>query len=289
MAARKKSAAKATARAPSSVRSRAPARASTDGKSTRKPEKAPAEPPARKRHAAVAAAPSADAARISERLQQAIPEPRCELAFENAFQLLIATILSAQSTDKTVNAVTPALFARYPTPKALAASDPDEVETLIKRTGFFRAKTKSIRETAEKLEREFDGEVPRTLEALVGLKGVARKTANVVLGTAYGIASGFVVDTHVARVANRLALSQESDPAKIERDLCAQFPREQWVDMGHSILLHGRYTCLAKAPMCEVCPLNELCPSRNGDAGETWQARAKAEAGRMPAREGGRH
>jgi endonuclease-3 len=123
--------------------------------------------------------------------------------------------------------------------------------------------------------------VPRTLEQLIQLKGVARKTANVVLGTAYGIASGFVVDTHVARVAARLGLTKESEPVKIEQDLCAQFSREQWVDMGHTILLHGRYTCLAKAPMCTVCPLNELCPSHISEPEGTWQARAEAEVTRV--------
>lgn len=224
---------------------------------------------------------SAGAAQVAAQLAKAIPEPRCELRFENAFQLLIATILSAQSTDKAVNAVTPALFARYPTPRALAAADTEQVEVLIKRTGFFRAKTKSIRETAERLEAEFEGEVPRALEQLVRLKGVARKTANVVLGTAFGIASGFVVDTHVARVSARLGLTQHTEPGKIEQDLCALFPSEQWVDLGHRILLHGRYTCLAKAPMCSVCPLNEQCPSRSADAEGSVQQRAKAEAERV--------
>src|SRR5688500_18809372 len=137
----------------------------------------------------------AQAAQVRERLRRAIPDPRCELAFKDAFQLTIATILSAQSTDKAVNAVTPVLFKRFPTPAKLAASDPDEVETIIKRTGFFRAKTKSIRETAAMIASDFGGQVPRTLEEMIKLKGVARKTANVVLGTAYGIASGFVVDT----------------------------------------------------------------------------------------------
>jgi endonuclease-3 len=268
MATRKKSAAK-------EIEARAPAR-----KQSKAVRSTPAE-----RSRSLPSRTKADqvAANVRARLLRAIPSPRCELAFQNAFQLLIATILSAQSTDKAVNAVTPALFKRYPTAKALAASEPAEVETLITRTGFFRAKTKSIRETAEKLESAFGGEVPRTLEELVTLKGVARKTANVVLGTAYGIASGFVVDTHVARVAGRLGLSKHTEPAKIEQDLCAQFPEEQWVDMGHTILLHGRYTCLAKTPMCEACPLNELCPSRSESPEGTWQARADAEAARVQA------
>jgi endonuclease-3 len=221
---------------------------------------------------------------ITQRLTQAIPEALCELHFDSPFQLVIATILSAQSTDKAVNAVTPVLFQRFPTPAALAASDPDEVETIIKRTGFFRAKTKSIRGAAQLLVDEFGGEVPRTLEELIRLPGVARKTSNVVLGTAYGIASGFVVDTHVSRVSQHLGLTEETDPVKIEQDLCAQFPRERWVDMGHRVLLHGRYTCLARRPMCEVCPLNELCPTRlTAETEGKWQELAEREAERVRA------
>ncbi|HEX6244671.1 MAG TPA: endonuclease III, partial [Polyangiales bacterium] len=179
-------------------------------------------------------------------------------------------------------AVTPALFARFPTPAALAASDPDEVEALIKRTGFFRAKTKSIRGAAQKLIDEFGGEVPRSIEELIRLPGVARKTSNVVLGTAYGIASGFVVDTHVTRVAQRLGLTREEDPVKIEQALCALFPREQWVELGHRTLLHGRYTCLARAPRCEECPLNQLCPARLTDLTTgPWTVLADQEAERV--------
>jgi endonuclease-3 len=219
---------------------------------------------------------------IATRLARAVPEAECELRFENAFQLVVATILSAQSTDKAVNAVTPALYARYPTPAALAASEPDEVEALIKRTGFFRAKTRSIRGTAQMLVAEFGGVVPRTLEELVRLPGVARKTANVVLGTAYGIAAGFVVDTHVTRVSQRLGLSQESDPVKIEQELCGLFPRTQWVELGHRVLLHGRYTCLARNPLCAECPLNELCPARLTDLTTAgWEQRADREAERV--------
>jgi endonuclease-3 len=240
--------------------------------------KRPAPPPKAKPRKP--SAPGADA--IGERLALAIPAPRCELAFRDGFQLLIATILSAQSTDKAVNAVTPALFERYPTPAALAGAALEELEVMIKRTGFFRAKSKSIRGAAQKLVDDFGGEVPRALEQLTTLPGVARKTANVVLGTAYGIASGFVVDTHIARVSQRLQLTRESEPAKIEQDLCALFPRTQWVDMGHRILLHGRYTCLARAPKCAECPLNELCPSRLAKPGEPdWKERATAEAQRV--------
>jgi endonuclease-3 len=238
--------------------------------------KQPAKP---KQKAAIAGgAPAKD---VAERLEKAVPEPVCELKHKSAFQLLIATILSAQSTDKTVNAVTPDLFARWPTPAALAAAPQEEVETVVKRTGFFRNKAKAIRGTAAALVAAHGGEVPRSLDEMVTLPGVARKTANVVLGTAYGIPSGFVVDTHVMRVANRLGLTSHDDPRDIERDLCAQFPQRDWVDMGHRILLHGRYTCLAKAPMCSVCPLNELCPSREGGPEHTWQERARGEAIRV--------
>jgi endonuclease-3 len=222
-----------------------------------------------------------DLGELSTRLTKAIPEPRCELAFHDGFQLLIATILSAQSTDKAVNAVTPELFKRWPDPKALAAAPQEEVEVVIKRTGFFRNKAKSIRTTAQKLVSDFGGKVPRTLEELVTLPGVARKTANVVLGTAYGIASGFVVDTHISRVAQRLELTDQSEPGKIEQDLCALFPKDQWVDMGHRVLLHGRYTCLARKPMCTECPINELCKSRESSPERTWQERAKAEVARV--------
>jgi endonuclease-3 len=194
-------------------------------------------------------------------LAQAIPEPRVELRFESAFQLLIATILSAQSTDKMVNSVTPALFGRFADARALASADQEEVEELVRKTGFYRNKAKAIRGAAQKLVERFGGEVPKTLDEAITLPGVARKTANVVLGSAYGIPTGFVVDTHVARVAQRLALTSESDPAKIEQDLCALFPKEAWIDMGHRLLLHGRYTCLAKKPQCERCPLRPLCPS----------------------------
>jgi endonuclease-3 len=222
-----------------------------------------------------------DMAQLSTRLISALPEPRCELAFKNGFELLVATILSAQSTDKAVNTVTPELFKRWPSPRALAGAAQEDVEVVVKRTGFFRNKAKSIRTTAQKLVSDFAGEVPRTLDALVTLPGVARKTANVVLGTAYGIASGFVVDTHISRVAQRLHLTEASEPVKIEQDLCARFPSAEWVDMGHRILLHGRYTCLAKKPLCTACPLNELCPSRENKPEGSWEERARGEAQRV--------
>ena len=215
------------------------------------------------------------------RLELAVPEPRCELSFKTPFQLLIATILSAQSTDKMVNAVTPWLFEKYPTPSALAAAPQDDVEELVKRTGFFRNKAKSIRGTAQRLVDQFDGQVPRSIPTLITLPGVARKTANVVLGTAYGVNEGFVVDTHIARVAQRLRLTQHAEPGKIEQDLCSAFAQSAWSDTGHRLLLHGRYTCLARAPRCELCPLNELCGSRLTAPAESWQERAKLEAQRV--------
>jgi endonuclease-3 len=220
---------------------------------------------------------------LTTRLTRAVPEARCELAHRNAFQLLIATILSAQSTDRAVNSVTPELFKRWPSAKDLAAAPQEEVEVVVKRTGFFRNKAKAIRGAAEKLARDHGGEVPRSIAELVELPGVARKTANVVLGTAYGIASGFVVDTHVTRVSQRLGLTEHEDPPKIEQDLCKYFPERAWVDFGHRVLLHGRYTCLAKNPMCSACPLNELCASRQAAPEGTWQERAKAEAERVHA------
>ena len=218
---------------------------------------------------------------VQERLEKAVPEALCELDHRSPFELLIATILSAQSTDRMVNSVTPALFKRWPTPQALSEAPQEEVEEVIKRTGFFRSKAKSIRNASALLVKDHGGKVPRTLEALVELPGVARKTANVVLGTGYRIASGFVVDTHVTRVAGRLGLTGETEPVKIEADLCRGFPQQDWVDMSHRVLLHGRYTCVAKKPWCEECPLNELCPSRESAAKGTWQERAEGEVARL--------
>ncbi len=214
---------------------------------------------------------------LQRRLARALQGTVVELDFQDAWQLLIATILSAQSTDKTVNRVTPELFRRYPTPAKLAAAPQEDVEDVVKATGFFRNKAKSIRATSQALLDDFGGEVPRTLEELVTLPGVARKTANVVLGSAFGIASGIVVDTHAGRVSRRLGLSAAEDPAKVEADLCAAFPREQWIDTGSALVLHGRYVCTAKKPACARCPLNELCPSREASAEGAWEARADDE------------
>jgi endonuclease-3 len=189
----------------------------------------------------------------------------------------VATILSAQSTDRRVNLVTPVLFEAYPTPAALAAAPRERVEELIKSTGFFRNKTKSIQGASRMLVERHGGRVPEDLEALLELPGVARKTANLVLGTAFGIASGIVVDTHAGRVARRLGLSAEEDPAKVERDLCAAFPRTSWVALGTRLVLHGRYVCLARKPRCAECALAELCPSAQAEPEGPWSARARFE------------
>lgn len=185
----------------------------------------------------------------------------CELDHNNAFQLTIATILSAQSTDKRVNIVTPELFARFPSPQSLAEANLAEVEKLIFSTGFYRNKAKNIIKMAQQLITDFGGEIPRTLEEMITLAGVARKTANVVLGTAFGIPSGVVVDTHIKRLSNRLGLSAESNPVKVERDLMKILPKEKWIDFGHQIIWHGRRICDAKKPLCQECALAPLCPS----------------------------
>lgn len=239
--------------------------------------KTPAKPRAKKKT-------TAEPREVQARLAKTLPEPRCELDHGNAWQLLIATILSAQSTDARVNMVTPALFARFATPKALGSAELPEVEELVRTTGFFRNKAKNIVGASKLITERHGGEVPRTLEELIELPGVARKTANVVLGTAYGIATGFIVDTHAARVAQRLGLTTHEDPAKIEQDLCAAFPKKDWVAMGHRFVLHGRYVCVARKPECSACPLNEVCPSKEAEPEGTVQARSTAERERVEAR-----
>ena len=203
---------------------------------------------------------------LKRRLAQAIPEPQCEIDHQNAWQLLISTILSAQSTDKKVNEVAPELYRLHPTPASLAEAPPGEIEALVKSTGFFRNKTKSIQGASRRIVEDHGGEVPRTLEELVELPGVARKTANVVLGVAFRIPTGIVVDTHAGRVARRLELTAQTDPQKVEKELCALLPENEWIDSGHRLVLHGRYVCLARAPKCGECPLNEACPSREEEA-----------------------
>jgi endonuclease-3 len=203
----------------------------------------------------------ARAREIIRRLREEYPDARCSLNFENPFQLLVATILSAQCTDERVNQVTPALFARYPTPEDLAGARQEELEELIHSTGFYRNKAKSLLGMAARLVEEHGGRVPDEMEALVRLPGVGRKTANVVLGNAFGKAEGVVVDTHVKRLAGRLGLSRASDPDRIEQDLMELVPREDWTDLAHLFIYHGRAVCKAPRPRCEACRLTELCPS----------------------------
>lgn len=207
----------------------------------------------------------ARARKALRRLKSLYPVVECALHHDSAFQLLVATILSAQSTDNNVNKVTPTLFARYPTPHELATAKPAAVEKIIHSTGFFRQKRKNIQGAALRIVEEFGGEVPDTIEDLVSLPGVARKTANVVLGTWFGKNDGVVVDTHVGRLAHRLDLTWTSkdtkDAVKIERDLMQVIPRKEWTYISHALIWHGRGVCPARRPKCEECPLNGFCPA----------------------------
>jgi endonuclease-3 len=195
------------------------------------------------------------------RLTKMYPNAHCALDHADAFQLLAATILSAQSTDKGVNLVTPELFKRYPNAKSLADAETEDIETVIKSTGFFRSKTKSLLGMARALVERHHGEVPDTMEELTELPGVGRKTANVVLGNAFNMNVGIVVDTHVTRLSNRLGLTRETDAVKIEQDLIPLFPMEQWTLVSHRLIDHGRQICIARRPLCEICKLNDICPS----------------------------
>lgn len=187
------------------------------------------------------------------------PGATCALHHRNPWELLVATILSAQCTDKRVNQVTPELFAKYPTPRDFAAVRPEVLAQDIRSTGFFNNKAKSIVGAAKRVTTDFGGEVPKTIEEMLTIPGAARKTANVVLGTAYGIASGVVVDTHVQRIARRLDLTRQTDPVKIERDLVKIIPRDKWILFSHQIILHGRALCIARNPKCAECDLNPVC------------------------------
>ncbi len=200
---------------------------------------------------------------ILEKLDEAYPAATCALKHQNAFQLLIATILSAQCTDERVNQVTPALFAKYPKPTDFAYADPRELQQEIRPTGFFRNKTKSIMGASKEIVDKFHGEVPKSMEQLLTLPGVARKTANVVLGTAFGIAAGVVVDTHVQRVAGRLDLTKNTDPKKIEQDLMQVIPQEKWILFAHQLIWHGRRVCQARKPRCIECNLEKICYSKD--------------------------
>lgn len=210
-----------------------------------------------------------EAQRIQEilaRLADEFPEATCALHHQNAFQLLVATILSAQCTDQRVNLVTPALFERFPDPAAMAAAPVEELEDLIRTTGFFRNKAKSLLGASRRLAEHFGSEVPRTMDELLTLPGVARKTANVVLGTWYGLPTGVVVDTHVGRISQRLGLTIHDDPTRIEKDLMRCLPPGEWIDFAHRLIHHGRRTCKARNPQCHTCCLADLCPSAEDQA-----------------------
>ncbi len=197
-------------------------------------------------------------AQIAANLRRAMPVARVELTHRSPWELLVATILSAQCTDQRVNQVTPTLFGRYPTPHAMAKVTSTELEALIRSTGFYKSKAKNLIACAQAVSEQFNGRVPDTMEELTSLPGVGRKTANVLLGTVFG-KPAIVVDTHVRRVANRLALTHSSDPEQIERDLQSVYPQTQWTDASQRLLLHGRYVCLARKPRCLVCPIYEVC------------------------------
>ena len=202
-------------------------------------------------------------AAILQKLDEAYPRATCELNHSNAFQLLIATILSAQCTDVRVNEVTKELFKKYKTPQDFAVANPSELEQEIRPTGFFRNKTKSIMGASKVIVEKFGGDVPRTMDEILTLPGVARKTGNVVLGTAFGIASGIVVDTHVQRLSNRLDLTRNEDPKKIEQDLMAVIPQNKWITFSHQLIWHGRRICFARKPRCIDCNLERLCYSQD--------------------------
>ncbi len=210
------------------------------------------------------------AAREKQRTQKILkaldtlhPAATCALVHKDAWQLLVATILSAQCTDKRVNEVTPGLFQKYPTVQDFAAVSQEELARDIRSTGFYNNKAKAVRGAAAKLLSDFGGQVPRTMEEMLTIPGAARKTANVVLGTAYGIASGIVVDTHVQRIAQRLELTRQKDPVKIEKDLMSVIPRDRWILFSHQMILHGRGLCRARKPMCAECPMDSFCRAKD--------------------------
>lgn len=223
-----------------------------------------------------------DVAALIARLRQAYPDAACALTHENPFQLLVATILSAQCTDARVNMVTPTLFARYPDPAAMSRASQEALEAIIRSTGFYRNKSKSIRAASQRIVDAFGGTVPRTMEELLTLQGVARKTANVVLGTAYGIAAGVVVDTHVERIAKRLGLTRGKTAEDVERDLMRVLPRDEWILFSHLLIVHGRRTCIARKPKCSECAVRDLCPSaayfQSGKVPPWEKARAESRA-----------
>ncbi len=229
---------------------------------------------------------SSHAALVVEALRRSYPEAVCALIHANPFELLVATILSAQCTDARVNLVTPGLFRRYPDAQSLAKACPEELEKLIRSTGFYRAKARNLLAMAKQVVERHGGEIPMDLEALTALGGVGRKTANVVLGTAFGRAEGVVVDTHVKRLARRLGLAKGTTPEPIERELMAVVPSSEWVDLSHRLIQHGRKVCMARRPRCEECPLAEICPRVGVSVSKPAAkrpARPRKSAGKTPA------
>ena len=252
---------------PSAPTERARETAASPAKARRIAASEPTSPkkPTKRKATAKPLAPDRIAA-ILDALRKAYPDAVCALNHHNAWELTVATILSAQSTDAGVNLATPELFRQYPTPATLAAANPAVIEELIRRTGFYRAKTKSIMGAAKVVTERFGGEVPQTMEEMLELPGVARKTANVVLGSWYGIPSGVVVDTHVLRLSRRLELTKNTDPVKVEQDLQKIIPKDRWIDFSHELIHHGRRICVARSPRCEQCALETLCNSND----KTW-------------------
>ena len=210
----------------------------------------------------VKSSPQATARNVLAALQKRYPHPRTHLDAQNAWELLVATVLAAQCTDARVNTVTPELFRRWPTPAALAEAPLEELESVIRPTGFFHSKAKNLLGAARRVCDVFDGQIPQTIEDLITIPGVARKTANVVLFGAFGINEGLAVDTHVKRIAYRLGLTDETDPVPIERDLMKLFPREEWGDVNHRMVWFGREVCDARKPLCDTCELRPFCPRR---------------------------
>jgi len=231
------------------------------------------------RKAAVQLCDPGHARRVVRALKRAYPEVRCALVHRNPYELLVATILSAQCTDARVNLTTPRLFERYPDAAALAQAEPAELESLIRSTGFYRAKARNLLAMAARVVERHGGKIPCDLDQLVALGGVGRKTANVVLGTAYAIPSGVVVDTHVKRLARRLGLSSSVTPEQIETELMAVVPRKEWIDLSHRLIAHGRAICLARKPRCGACVLESLCPKIGVSASATA---ARGHGGRGP-------
>ena len=210
----------------------------------------------------VISSPEATAQLVLEALQQRYPHPRTHLDAQNAWELLVATVLAAQCTDARVNTVTPELFRRWPTPAALAEAPIEELEAVIRPTGFYHSKAKNLLGAARRVRDIFDGQIPKSIEDLITIPGVARKTANVVLFGAFGINEGLAVDTHVKRIAYRLGLTDETDPVPIERDLMKLFPREEWGDVNHRMVWFGREVCDARKPLCDTCEMRPFCPRR---------------------------